>query len=126
VPDRKNPVSNTDTTRLQSVWLTLLTVTLAVYLPFVWVLVMPWILVFRMLLLASGPALASQFLLTGLLRLHCPFLCEPFPLMVLTLSFFTWLGRRGGRTRVVATSCAFAWGLLLSAVLGFFVTHFHT
>jgi hypothetical protein len=109
---------------VRPVRLTLLTVTIAIYLPFIWMLARP-----MLLLICGGPlilGLAFQSLLHWLLRIYCPFLSEPLPLTVLMLSFLTWLGRRGGRMRVIATACAFVLGAILSAWARMVLTHIHT
>ena len=82
---------------VQPIWLSLLMVTLATYLPFGWILADPA----RLLPICSVP-------------------------MVLTLALFTWLGRRGGIMRVVATACAFMLSLVESVAITVFLACFHT
>jgi hypothetical protein len=132
VPNAQNPVSNADTTRrqndgmseerpsVQPMWRSVLMVALATYLPFIWLLAYP------ILLLALGGPLIPGFV-------AAQFLLGPgaSPLVwlvstVLILTFFTWLGRRSYGVRTVALGCAFALSLLESIAVAFIFTHFHT
>jgi hypothetical protein len=106
---------------LRSVWLSMLTVTLATYVPFVWLLAYP------VLLLALGGPWIPGFIASQILigRGLGP-LVGPFVWTILILSFFTWLSRHGARMRAIATWCALASSLFQSAAIAFVVTHFHT
>src|SRR5579872_4810814 len=109
-----------------SVVRTFLTVTLATYLPFAWLLPFPEALREFGGLGIPG-VVVGKMLIPSMLGLNeRSFLCEPFIWTEVTVAFFTWLGRHGGGMRTVATICAFAWALLQSVALALAISNAHS
>ena len=98
---------------VQPMWRSVLMVALATYVPFIWLVAYPDLLLQAM----GGPLvpgfLAAQFLVRGLVGGRF----AQFTATVLVLAFFTWLSRRGARMQSVAISIAFVLSLLQSLAI---------
>jgi len=111
----------------RSLLLTLLTISVAIYLPFVWLFFEPQTSIGgnHFLFFFVAPVLVP----TGLLGMaigwlsgnigEVPFDCLGVTLTITLIASFVYWGRNGGTDRIIATACASVTSALLSAMTYF-------